>query len=70
MLATAIKNSIQEARENGIENGIKKGITKGKLESKLEIVKKMLSRNYPLEEIADLTGLPLEEIKKNTLKAE
>ena len=52
MLATAIKNSIQEAEEEG------------KLEGKLDIVKKMLSKNYPLEEIAEVTGLSLEEIKK------
>ncbi|HPZ08801.1 MAG TPA: transposase [Candidatus Eremiobacteraeota bacterium] len=52
MLATAIKNSIEEAKEEG------------KLEGKLEIVKKMLSKNYPLEEIAEVTGLSLEEIKK------
>ena len=52
MLATAIKNSIQEAKEEG------------KLEGKLDTIKKMLSRHYPLEEIAEVTGLSLEEIKK------
>ncbi len=56
MLATAIKNTIHEAQERGIEKGIEKG--------KLDTAKKMLSKNYPLEEIAEVTGLSLEEIKK------
>jgi predicted transposase/invertase (TIGR01784 family) len=60
MLATAIKNSIHEAQEKGIEEGIEKGVEKGKLDT----AKKMLSKNYPLEEIAEVTGLSLEEIKK------
>ena len=46
--------------EKGIEKGIKKGIEKGKIED----AKKMLIKKYPIDDIADITGLSVQEIKK------
>lgn len=47
-----------------IEDAEVRGVEKGKAESKIEIAKKMLSQNYSVSDISDLTGLSLEEISK------
>ncbi len=50
--------------KKGEKIGIKKGKNEGKLEEKTDIAKKMLAKNYSIEEIIDLTGLTQEEIEK------
>ncbi len=47
----------------GEKIGIKKGIKKGEKENQIKTAKKMLDKNYPIEEIIDLTGLTQEEIE-------
>ena len=39
-------------------------IKEGKRQNQIEIIKKMLKKNMDLEEIADITGLNLGEIKQ------
>ena len=46
------------------EKGIEKGIIKGEKKKSREFALKLLARNTPLDDIADLTGLSIEEIKK------
>ena len=46
------------------ERGIEKGIEKGEKKKSKKIALKLLARNYPLDDIADLTGLSIDEIKK------
>lgn len=41
-----------------------KGIEKGKIEEKRQVVFKMYKRDYPIEEIAEVTGLTIDEIKE------
>ena len=52
----------------GEKRGEKKGIAIGRSEgqelAKIENARKMLVRNYPLTEIADITGLPIEKIEE------
>ena len=50
----------EEGRKEGIEEGIEKGIEK----SRKELAMKLLARKTPLDDIADLTDLSIEEIKK------
>ena len=50
----------EEGRKEGIEEGIEKGIEK----SRKELAMKLLARNTPLDDIADLTDLSIDEIKK------
>ncbi|MFP4364865.1 MAG: Rpn family recombination-promoting nuclease/putative transposase [Spirochaetia bacterium] len=47
---------IEGAREEGIEQGIEKG--------KMEDAQRMLEKDYPIQDIDEITGLSLEEIKK------
>ena len=54
------KEGKEEGRKEGIEEGIEKGIEK----SRKELAMKLLARNTPLDDIADLTDLSIDEIKK------
>ena len=64
----AAKKAAKKAREEGIaigeERGISIGITQGAREAKLETAKNALTMNLPVEQVAILTGLSLEEIEK------
>ena len=44
--------------------GYQEGIDKGAHQAKLETAKNLLAMNFPIENIAQATGLSLEEIKK------
>ena len=48
----------------GIDRAFEQERTKGKKEGKLETAEKMLKKNMALEDIIDITGLTLKEIKK------
>ena len=52
------------AREQGFAEGEAKGKAEGIVENKLETARKMLSLQYPPKDIAQITGLPEEEIQK------
>ena len=48
--------------EKGIEKGLKKGIEKGLKEGRLEIARNMLAKKMSHADIAQLTGLSVEEV--------
>jgi len=55
-----IAELFDKERDEGIEQGIEQGIEKGKL----ELVKKMLLANIDINQISEISGLSLEEIKE------
>ena len=67
-----IQNSLlSEAKEEGIEQGISQGytsgindgISKGVSQEKVNIAKNMLNKNMSIEDISEITGLSINEIK-------
>ena len=50
--------------EQGIEQGISQGIEQGSNDTKKEIARNMKEKNYPVEDIKEITGLSIEEIEK------
>jgi predicted transposase/invertase (TIGR01784 family) len=52
------------AEQKGIEEGKAKGKVEGKQERNIEIVRNLLNINMPVEQIALVTGLSVEEIQK------
>jgi predicted transposase/invertase (TIGR01784 family) len=58
------KEGREEGKEEGREEGHKEGWEKGQKEAKLEDARKMLLRGYPIKDICDITGLPLDEVRK------
>ena len=53
-------NTIDFAKKEGKEEGLAEGEKKKNLEN----AKKMKDKGYPITDISDITGLPLEEIEK------
>ena len=71
-LSLAAEKAAKKAREEGIaigekvgeERGISIGITQGAREAKLETARKFLAMGLLVEQVADGTGLSIEEIEK------
>ena len=67
-LAQGIKKGLEEGREKGlqegIKEGIKEGIQKGIQKEKRNTIKKLLEKNFSIEEIEEITGINKKEIKK------
>ena len=60
-----IRNSFRiQALREGREEGFEQGISKGEKNKQIEIAKKMLSKDVPIENIVEFTGLTKEEIEK------
>jgi predicted transposase/invertase (TIGR01784 family) len=57
-----LRGAVEEGMEKGMTVGIAKGMEKGKLEA----AQKMLSKKYPITDISDITGLPIETIRSLT----
>ena len=53
-------NTIDFAKKEGKEEGL----AEGEIKKNLENAKKMKDKGYPITDISDITGLPLEEIEK------
>lgn len=54
----------KEFKQEGIEEGKKEGKKEGMEKGKLEIAQKLIERGLSLEDISEITGLKLEELKK------
>ncbi|MBO5499219.1 MAG: Rpn family recombination-promoting nuclease/putative transposase [Bacteroidales bacterium] len=71
-----LKNQMDWALKEAIEEGLAEGIAKGRVEgraegraegineTRLEIAKRMLNKGMPEEEVADITALTLEELRR------
>ncbi len=61
---TSYKEGKEEGKVEGISIGIEKGKKEGKKEKETEIARMMKKKNYPIEEIVELTGLTRQEISE------
>jgi flagellar biosynthesis/type III secretory pathway protein FliH len=59
-----IQKGRQEGHQAGIEKGLQKGRQEGILEGKLETAEALLKEKMPVEKIAQITGLSLQDIQK------
>ena len=65
VLGTAREEGLQEGREEGLQEGREEGLQEGREESKITIARNMKNvLNLPDETIAQISGLPIDEIKK------
>ena len=51
-----------ELYDTGFEDGMEKGLEKGRTEVRIAIAQNLLTMEYPIETIAQVTGLTPEEI--------
>ena len=49
--------------QHGIEQGVQQGLEQGEKRKALETARKMLKKGFSLEEVTDLTGLTISELK-------
>ena len=49
------------------KEGVRQGFADGSCQTKLETAKLMCARNYPIAEICEMTGLPIESFPKKTV---
>ena len=59
----AINNGRKEGIEQGRKQGIEEGRKEGRKEVRLENARKVKQKGYPIEDIADITGLTMAEIE-------
>ena len=64
LLSEAKEEGISQGISQGYTSGINDGISKGVSKEKVNIAKNMLNKNISIEDISDITGLSIEEIKK------
>lgn len=58
-----LEQGLERGMQQGIQQGIQQGMQQGMTEGIIKTAKKMLIRNMSLEDIADITGLTIQEIK-------
>jgi predicted transposase/invertase (TIGR01784 family) len=63
-LKGVVDTSYEEGLEEGVMIGEERGLKKGEKKKALEMARMMKKKSYPVEEIAELTGLTPEEIEK------
>ena len=64
ILEDAIEDSYSSGYDSGKSEGYSSGLNDGESKKSIEIVKNMLKKNMSIEDISDITGLSIEEIKK------
>ena len=62
--ATDIEVQREEAFEKGVSEGIQQGISQGEHQAKIETAKNLLAMKLSIEQVAQGTGLSVDEIKK------
>ena len=55
---------VAEGMAKGIAKGMAKGMAKGRVEEKRALAKKLLSRGMAVEEVAELTELSVDEVRR------
>ncbi len=60
-----IKNSLDSAEEKGFQRGIAEGKIQGIAEKAKSIATKLKQTGMPIKEIANITGLSIEEIQNS-----
>ena len=53
---------LEEGRAEGIEKGLEKGRAEGEYNKAMESARKMKAKGYPADDIAEITGLTIDEI--------
>ena len=58
------REAIEEGIQQGLEQGLQQGITQGAEQTRIETAKNFLKMGFSIEQIAQGTGLSLEQVKQ------
>jgi predicted transposase/invertase (TIGR01784 family) len=64
MFLTDEQTNLDSARKEGLSQGLSQGIRQGLSQGRIEIAKSALAIGLPLDQIATITGLTVDEIEK------
>ena len=64
MLKERERRGLEQGRAEGEAIGLEKGLVEGAAQKQREIAKNMKTKNISVADIAEMTGLPAEEIEK------
>ena len=59
-----IQDMVDNAKNEGIAEGETRGEARGEVKGRVEIAKTLLARQFPHEEIASITGLSVDDVRK------
>lgn len=59
-----MRQGYERGLEEGLEKGIEKGVEKGVLIERHSIVRKLISKGFSLEEVAETIEMPIEVVQK------
>lgn len=62
-MAYARKEAIEEGHAEGLAKGLAEGRAEGEKAKALEIAARLIEKGMTKEEAADLTGIPVEDLK-------
>ena len=60
--AEGMAKGIAEGIEQGMAKGIEQGKNEGEMNERLKNARRMKTKGYPIDDIAEITGLSTEEI--------
>ena len=66
-MAQGIEKGMAQGIEKGMAQGIEKGMAQGALREKLFLAKKLLDKGLSLQEVSELTNLPVDELQEASL---
>ena len=61
---TSMCEAIRQMVDEGIMLGEKRGEERGEMQKALAIARRMLEKNYPIEQVVDLTMLTKQEVEE------
>ena len=64
VIKTAREKGVLEGIQQGVQQGIQQGVQKGILKEKGETVQRMKAKGFSIEDISEIAGLTIEEVKK------
>ncbi|NLJ10382.1 MAG: hypothetical protein GX438_08595 [Treponema sp.] len=64
MLATTVKQWEQDLVQQGLQQGLQKGLLEGEKRKALATARKLKQKGMSIHEIAELTGLSIDEVQK------
>ncbi len=64
MFATKFQEYSRRLKEEGLEKGLEKGLEQGQTAERLAIARRLLDRGEPVETVAELTGLSVDEVRQ------
>ena len=59
----AMREGVKKGIEKGIEKGVQKGVQEGMHRKAIQTAKALLNKKMDIQEISEITGLSVEEIK-------